>query len=133
LPNVPEFQGSVWASYAWPVQFIGGGDMFVRGQYSYTGGSHTHLIPRSEGTSNPSFDKDSYAIGDARLGFISNEGNWQLELFVNNISDERAEIYLGSGNFEWQFSRTGEYDHYHRQYTNRPREYGLRFFMEWGD
>ncbi len=133
LPNVPEFKGSVWASKTWPVEFISGGEMFLRGQYSYTGESETEVIPKGEDTANPSFTNHAYSIADARLGLISNDGNWQLELFVNNIADERAEIFVGSDNFEWQFSRMGEYDRYHRIYTNRPREYGVRFFMEWGD
>jgi outer membrane receptor protein involved in Fe transport len=45
LPNTPEFQGALWATYTWPVEFISGGEMFLRGQYSYTGKTHTLLVP----------------------------------------------------------------------------------------
>lgn len=135
LPNVPEFKGSLWASYTWPVQFIQGGEMFLRGQYSYTGDSINILVPFRFGDTgaNPSHEQASYSIADLRLGLISNDGEWQLDVFVNNITDERAEIYQGTGDFEWAFSRTGEYDHFHRLYTNRPREYGIRFSKQWGD
>ncbi len=133
LPNVPDFQGAAWATFTWPVQFVSGGEMFIRGQYSYTGSSRNKLIPAGEDTNNPSFTNHSWSVADARIGLISTDGDWQLEFFVNNLADERAEVYHGTGNFEWQFSRTGEYDHYARTYTIRPREFGMRFFKAWGE
>ena len=132
LPNVAEFQGSAWASYTWPVQFVQAGEMFLRGQYSYTGDSVNLLIPERSGA-NPSHIQESYGIGDIRLGLISNNGDWRLELFVNNVTDERAQLYQNTGDFEWAFSHSTQYDRFHRVYTNRPREYGLRYFKGWGD
>jgi len=133
LPNTPELKASAWATYSWPVEFVQGGEMFIRGQWSYTDDSHNLLIPVDPCcSSNPSFTNASYSIADLRFGLISANGNWQLDLFVNNVTDERAEIYHGTGDFEWQFSRSGEYEHYHRIYTNRPREYGIRFTKRWG-
>ena len=132
LPNVPDLQGAAWATYTWPVQFIQGGEMFLRGQYSYVGDTVTKLVPSSQATSNyPSFTNDAYSIADVRLGLISPDGGWQIDLFVNNITDERAEVFQGGGG-EWQWSNS-EYDHFARTYTNRPREYGLRFSSQWGD
>jgi outer membrane receptor protein involved in Fe transport len=32
MPSVPEFQGSLWATYSWPANFIDGAEMFLRGQ-----------------------------------------------------------------------------------------------------
>ena len=132
LPLVPDFQGSAWASYTWPVNFVQGGEMFVRAQYSHTGETTTALVPRSESGGSPSFTNDSYSIGDFRIGLISNDGNWQVDAFVNNIGDERAQVYQG-GSSEWQWGRQGQYDRVHHVYTIRPREYGMRFSMRWGE
>ena len=90
------------------------------------------LIPERSGA-NPSHLQDSYAIGDVRIGLVSNDGDWRLELFVNNVTDERAELFQNTGDFEWAFSHSTQYDRFHRVYTNRPREYGLRYFKGWGD
>jgi iron complex outermembrane receptor protein len=140
LPNVPDFKGSAWASYSWPMQFLGSNLMVLRGDYSYQGSSQNILENRppdelvgGRPQRNPSFTNHSYSIANARFSLISEEGGWQVDLFVNNLTDERAEIYHGTGNFEWAFGHTGEYEHVARVYTNRPREWGARFYMEWGD
>ena len=122
-------------SFTWPVDFIPGGEMFIRGQYSYTGDSNTRLtdsrvgdLARNRPERNPTFTNESYQLADARIGLISNEGGWQVELFVNNITDERAEVYQGSKMNEFAFSnRADGVAQYHRSYTNRPREWGARF------
>jgi len=101
--------------------------MFMRGQYSYTGESHTTLIPAAEDTPQPSFTNDSYGIADLRIGLVSPDAGWQVDLFVNNVTDERAQINQGHQYGAWQWGRTGEYEHAHRVYTNRPREFGIRF------
>jgi len=133
LPNVPELQGSLWATYTWPVDFVPGAEMFFRGQYSYTGESFTALIPADEDTPQPSFTNDSYGIGDLRLGLVSPDGGWQIDLFMNNVTDERAQVTQGHQYGAYQWGRSGEYEHAHRVYTNRPREYGIRFTSQWGD
>ncbi len=134
LPNAPEFKGSLWASYSWPVTFISGGEMFIRGNYSYTGESDNLLVPSDPCcSSNPSFVNPSYSIADVRIGLVSRDAGWQLEGFVNNVGDERAVYYTGTGDFDWAFGKTGEYSNSHRLYINRPREYGIRFSMKWGD
>jgi hypothetical protein len=107
--------------------------MFIRGQYSHTGKSVSKLIPAGEDTISPSFTNDDYAIGDIRVGLISYDGDWQLDLFINNVTDEMPMVYRSDGSLDWQFSSTGEYDHYHAAYTIRPREYGIRFSKSWGE
>ncbi len=133
LPNSPEFKGAAWATYSWPVEFVQGGMMFVRGSYTYTGSSHSRLIPVDPCCSaNPSFDNASYSIADLRFGLISTGSDWQVDFFISNLFDKRAQVLQQSGKFEWQFSRSDEYDHFQRIYTNRPREYGIRFTKNWG-
>jgi outer membrane receptor protein involved in Fe transport len=133
LPNFPEFQGALWATKTWPVEFVRGGEMFVRAQYSFTGETLTMLIPAGEDTGNPSFTNDSYGIADLRIGLSSKDDGWQVDLFVSNLSDERAQVWQGNPTGAWAWGRTGEYEHHHNVYTVRPREYGLRFTTRWGE
>jgi outer membrane receptor protein involved in Fe transport len=132
LPNVPEWQGSAWATYTWPVEFVGGGEMFIRGQASWVGETNTLLVMKDLDDRNPGFVNDAYFLADLRLGLTAPHGSWQIDLFVNNITDERAQIYQGA-NYEYQWGRTGQYDHAHSVYTVRPREFGIRFSSSWGD
>ena len=133
LPNTPDFQGSLWISKNWPVNFVRGGEMFIRGQFSYSGETHTKLQEADETTGNPNFTNDSYSLGDLRMGLISSDSGWQIDVFVNNITDERAQIWQGSSTGAWQWGHTTEYERHHNVYTVRPREYGVRFFMQWGE
>jgi len=133
LPNIPEFTGSAWATYTWPVEFIAGGEMFIRGQASYTGETHSTLIPADPKTPTPTFTNDSYTIADLRIGLTSSDASWQIDLFVINITDERAQISQGGSSGSYQWGRTGEYEHAHYVYTVRPREYGIRFSSRWGN
>jgi outer membrane receptor protein involved in Fe transport len=131
LPNTPETQGSAWATYTWPVDFLGGGEMFFRAQASYTGSTHTELVPDlNVNGRSPSFDNDSYTIADLRLGLVSGDGDWQVDLFVSNVTDERAQVDQGC--YGWAWGRTGEYDRVHCTYTVRPREFGIRLYTRWG-
>jgi hypothetical protein len=106
--------------------------MFIRAQASYNGKTHTRLVPAGLDEGNPSFNNDAYTLADLRLGLASADGSWQIDLFVNNITDERAQIYQG-GNYEYQWGRTGEYERSHKVYTVRPREFGIRFSSRWGN
>jgi outer membrane receptor protein involved in Fe transport len=133
LPNTPEFQGALWATYTWPVRFVEGGEMFIRGQYSYTGETHTRLVPAVDDPANPSFDNDAYGIADLRIGLVGDRGDWQVDLFASNITDERAQVWQGATTGGWAWSRSGEYDHVLNVYTVRPREFGARFSMRWGN
>jgi outer membrane receptor protein involved in Fe transport len=133
LPNVPDLQGAFWVTKTWPVNVVPGGEMFIRGQFSYSGETHTRLDLAGEDTPLPNFYNDSYMLGDLRLGLTSPDGGWQVDLFVNNVTDERAQIYQGSALGAWTWGRTGEYEHGHDVYTVRPREYGIRFSAQWGD
>jgi len=132
LPNVPELQGAFWATYTWPVGFVTGGEMFLRGQFAYTGETHTKLVPEGMDGGNPSFINEAYSLADLRFGLNSPDQGWQVEAFVNNITDERAQVQQGSTH-AWQWGRSGEYDRWHSVYTVRPREYGIRFSAQWGN
>ena len=58
---------------------------------------------------------------------------WDVSLFVNNLTDERAIYTTGSGAYEWAAANLAEgRAHTQRTYVNRPREYGLRFIKRFG-
>ena len=99
--------------------------MTLSTSYSYRGESTNVFIPVPETGANPSFTNEAYHWMGARLALYSAENDWQVDVFVNNLTNERADYWHGTGNFEWQFSRTDEYDRYHRVWTNRPREFGV--------
>ena len=132
LPNFPEFQGAMWATYTWPAQFLPGAEMFIRAQSSFSGKTRSRLVPSSS-IYNPSFTNDSYTITSLRAGLVAADGNWQIDLFVNNIADERAQVQQGNSTGEYAWGRSGEYEHSHNVWTVRPREYGIRFTTRWGN
>lgn len=137
LPLSPESKVSIYGTYSWPAGFMDG-DLFVRAQWAYTGDSLTtittdDLVPGSGDNMgiSPQRTLASYSIGDIRAGIVGN--NWELNVFVNNVTDERAQIATTNA-FEHLFSNSQDgVSSYHRVFTNRPREYGVRFMKRWGD
>ena len=132
MPSVPELQGALWTTYTWPVEFIRGGEMFIRGDYTFMGETGTDLVPSPLDSADPSFTNESYGLFNMRLGLTSPDGGWSVDLFVNNVTDERAQLDQG-GTFAYNWGRTGEYERSLPTYTVRPREYGIRFSAYWGD
>jgi iron complex outermembrane recepter protein len=127
LPNTPEWKFSTYAQYNWPVQFVTDGSMYARLQYSWVDKSTNILEPFPEvppleyGT--PQRVQDSYGIADFSVALQAR--TWELQAFVNNLSDERAELYWSTANHHTFWGRN-------QLFTNRPREYGMRFVYRWG-
>jgi len=132
LPLVPSSKAAAWVEYRKPVQLFGGSDFVVRTQWSHTGDSLNILDPRGQDDPNPQFKSPSYVIGDLRFGISKDD--WGVDLFINNLTDERAVYTTGTGEFEWAAAQTVEGRAHHRTlYTARPREVGMRFTKRWGD
>jgi outer membrane receptor protein involved in Fe transport len=106
LPNVPEFKGNIFARYDFDI-----GDLpaFAQLTWSYTGSSYSEIVPASR------FHQASYSLANLRGGI--NKGNWGVDLFVNNLTDEVAQFYVKPRNYEPTVV------------TNRPRSYGLKFWQ----
>ncbi len=106
LPNVPEFKGNIFARYEFSIS-----DMPAYAQlvWSYTGSSYSEIVPSTR------FKQSSYSIANFRTGI--NRDNWGVDLFVNNLTDEVAQFYVHPRNYEPTIV------------TNRPRSYGLRYWM----
>jgi outer membrane receptor protein involved in Fe transport len=59
------------------------------------------------------FVQGGYTIANLAFGVVKD--GWTAELFVNNATDERGEVYVDTQNFT------------PKVVTNRPRTIGLRF------
>jgi hypothetical protein len=70
-------------------------------------------------------------IGDLRFSIDADD--WGVDLFVNNLTDERAVYTTQTGTFEWGAAQLAEGRAHHQSlYTARPREAGVRFWKGWG-
>ncbi|MEL7186781.1 MAG: TonB-dependent receptor [Pseudomonadota bacterium] len=132
LPLTPELKLGAWIDSSKPSDLFGGEDVFWRFQVSHTGDSVNKLDPAGLDDANPQFTTDSYTIADFRTGVRGED--WELALFVNNLADERAIYTIGTGQMNWGFGNTVDnHEHWQKAYTNRPREFGVRFTKSWGD
>jgi outer membrane receptor protein involved in Fe transport len=125
LPLSPEFKGSFYAQYDWPVDWFGANNAWLRLQWSYTGDMLNQVEPivAPDDGPSPQILQPSYNIGDLRFGV--DHTNWSLQLFINNITDERAVLFANPYEFDYFFGRS-------RVSVNRPREIGIRWIQRFG-
>ena len=132
LPYVPKNKASAWAEFRRPTQLFGSYEFFARTQWSYTGDSFNVLEPRGLDHPNPRQGSPAYTIGDLRVGWVGED--WQFDIFANNITDERAQYTTQTGLFEWTAAQTVDgREHHQTVFTNRPREFGIRYMKRWGN
>ena len=113
LPIMPDWKGSLSVQYTWQAEMLGG-TPFVRVDHNYNGEATSSL----EGIQSVVFDNpvrvlDPYNITDLRFG-IDADG-WSAALFVENVTDERAEQFF---NDRWAQTRLS---------INRPLSYGITY------
>lgn len=127
LPLSPELKGSVYAQYDWNVDWFSGSvkDAYVRLQWSYVDDMLNVAEPLElfDDGPSPQIKMPSYNIGDLKFGV--NGDAWSVQLFVNNLTDERAILYDNSYDADYFFGHG-------RQTINRPREYGVRYIHRFG-
>ncbi len=133
LPLTPDYKAAAWAEYRRPTSLLGANDFFVRAQWSFTGESLSRLEPLSFDQPTPQQVNPAYNIGDIRVGLVGDD--WQVDVFVNNLTDERAFYTIASGPpIVWQAAQIAEgREHHQNAYVNRPREFGMRYTKRWGD
>ena len=132
LPLTPEIKLGAWLDASKPSDLFGGEDVFARFQVSYTGDSVNRLDPAGLDTPNPQFKTPAYTLADFRTGVRGDD--WELAVFVNNLTDERAIYTIGTDQMNWAASNTVDgHDHFQKAYVSRPREFGVRFTKSWGD
>jgi iron complex outermembrane receptor protein len=130
LPLSPEFKGAFFAQYHWDVSWFNANQAWLRLQWSYTGDMLNQVeATQSDDSEGPNFGpspqilQPAYNIGDLRFGL--DHDNWTLQLFINNLTDERAVLFANPYEFDYFFGRS-------RVTVNRPREFGIRWIQRFG-
>jgi len=132
LPITPSHKASAWAEYTRQTNLFGANDLFVRLQWSFTGDSTNTLQPAGLDDPNPQWTNPAYDIGDLRVGLVGDD--WQVDVFLNNLTDTRGQYTDSPQPGQWTGGNVAEgRDRSRAFYTNRPREFGVRFMKRWGD
>jgi outer membrane receptor protein involved in Fe transport len=117
LPISPYLKLATYAQYTWPQELFGG-NFYARLQYSYNGDALSDVECNAPANCDRHEVMKSYSIVDAKIGIEGADGDWEISLFVDNLTDEQAELY--------RFSLPPD-----AITVNRPREYGVRFMKKW--
>ncbi|HTU66447.1 MAG TPA: TonB-dependent receptor [Steroidobacteraceae bacterium] len=117
LPITAKLKGSLTGRYEFP---IAGLEAHVQGSLQYNGDSRPALLP-SEG--DLLGDQPSYTIADFAFGVEKEK--WELELFVKNAFDERANLYRYTECSTGTCANPDTGIVY--SIVNRPRTIGLKF------
>ena len=133
LPSVPQFQFSAAATYQWPMG--DGARVYATGTYQHVGsritqvgdeepgvgvlnllsfGANTIGAPLTQDVFRFDPEMPAYDIVNLRLGWL--KGKWDVSLFANNLTDERA--FLALDRERGLRARVG-------YLTNQPRTFGL--------
>lgn len=124
LPLSPKWKGAMYAQYDWDVDWFGGSSAWLRLQWSYTGNMLNQVEPLTlDDGPAPQIKQPSYDIGDLRFGL--DHGKWSMQLYINNLTDERAVLFANPYEFDYFFDRS-------RVTVNRPREFGIRWIQRFG-
>jgi len=124
LPLSPEFKAAAYAQADFPVDWFGANNAWVRLQWSYTDDMYNQVEPLTlDDGPAPQILQPSYNIGDLRFGLDSD--TWNLQLYINNLTDERAVLFANPYEFDYFFGRS-------RVTVNRPREIGIRWIQRFG-
>ena len=117
LARVPEFTAAFTAQYSYELP-IQGWDGAVRLEGSYTDSSFTELRPDAAANRF----QDSYSIVNFRANFRSQEMDLDLAFFIENMFDERGDVFIGGGSGGQPTSKI----------TNRPQTFGVRVTKGFG-
>ncbi len=122
LPLSPDFKAAVYGQYDWPVNWGSANGAYIRLQWTFTGDSLNQVEPLTiDDGPSPQLVQPAYNIGDIKFGVTGDD--WSVQLFVNNLTDERAILFDNPFEMDRFFGRG-------RQTINRPREYGIRFIKQ---
>jgi len=114
LPYVPEFTANATAQYDYDLP-IDGWEGFLRGEFSYKGGSNSEL----DTSSRLNRDMDSYEILNLRAGFNNYDKGLDVSLFVENVFDERGDVRVRMEDSLLTF-----------KWTNMPRTIGINLVKQ---
>ncbi len=106
LPMAPEFKYSISTRYSFNQQTW---NPYLQASWAWTDETFNDLFVADR------LKQDSYGLLDASFGV--QRGNWTLELYGKNLTDENAELF--------KYFRGGDT----RITANRPLTWGLRFWL----
>lgn len=105
LPLTPEFQANLRARYGWRLE--NNWDAHAQVGWIYAGESYSSIVAADRR------QQDAYNILNASVGVSGSQ--WSAKLYVDNITDERAELFINTQDF------------IERVTTNRPLSVGMSF------
>jgi|SRR5882672_283840 len=112
LPLTPEWTAAIGLEYR-PDLVLGGAKPFARVDYAYQGSSVNSLAGiESVVSGHPAELQDSYEVVNLRFGLDAER--WSGSLYVANLFDERADLFL---NNRWNYQRMS---------INAPRTVGVQ-------
>ena len=116
LPITADFKGNLTARYTFDV---GSFEAHVQGQVLHEGERSTDLRTAER---NILGDLDAYTLFDLTAGF--GRGNWDVDFYIKNVFDERAQLS--------RFTQCAEAVCGEQAYTvvARPRTFGVRFSQD---
>jgi iron complex outermembrane receptor protein len=103
LALAPEVQFNVSARYNWS---LASRDAYAQLVFSHTGDQFSSIVVANR------FEQSSYDTLDGSFGFEMED--WGFEIFGENLTDERAELFINSLDTDLRVT------------TNRPRTIGMR-------
>ncbi|MFT4518506.1 MAG: iron complex outermembrane receptor protein [Halioglobus sp.] len=112
LPLTPEFQANLRARYSWDM--ANGMEAFWQVSGKYSDEALNSIV---DTPAEPNTYQDDYTLFNAATG-VRGEDGWAAELYIENLTDERAELHINRQDF------------IERTTTNRPRTVGLRVSYE---
>jgi outer membrane receptor protein involved in Fe transport len=116
LPLTPDWSASLGIEFRSGGELLGG-EPFARFDYAYVGDSVNSLAGIESVVSGaPVETQDAYSTGDVRVGIEAE--SWTASLFVDNVWDERAELFISN---RWAKQRVS---------VNTPRTFGVQFRYE---
>ena len=89
LPNTPEFKASAYGSTRGPCRRVNG-SAYVHVEYSYTGDSFNDIDQTLAG-GDPPLRQAPMQVTDLSFGIET--GGWDMAFTVDNVFDERGQIY----------------------------------------
>ncbi len=103
LPAFADTSYSLYFEYSGSMSLFGGGEGFFRVQHSHNGDSLNQL---DNDANAPRQTQGDYSVTDVIVGY--DIGDWQAQLSINNISDERGYSYKDSSDFDPFYGRNSD-------------------------
>ncbi|MEC9415642.1 MAG: TonB-dependent receptor, partial [Pseudomonadota bacterium] len=108
LPLTPETQFSIRGRYEWETA---NGDAYAQMGIKHASKALNSIVDTKD---EPNTYQKAYTIVDMATGIRNVRNNWGMELYVQNLGDERAQLHINRQDF------------FERVTVNRPRTVGLR-------